>query len=628
MQESVRRRVFMFFRPTRRPTQSSFPSVVSYHVDVQKEGRMTSPPICIAILVVLLYPSAVAQWVPENDPRNGQASRLPLFDTNVPRRASLDFPTASSRNRLLTEFQGGVDPLRVKGNSYPFANDRFISSGFQGALRPAPAKLSPQSQIAVIDTAIARSLGGSFVSPPAPGDTTRHLYSFNANAKSIIDLTQMLRGDLWVDTLRQTNAYDANGKLTSYVYESWSNGRWNNYFRWSYTYHVQGDMLSELHESWLNGQWVNRERWTYTYDANRNMLSDVYEPWSSGQWMNEVRVTYTYDASGNKLSELQESWSNGQWMTFSRFTGSYDADKHLVSDLYEQFMNGQIQFAGRSTYAHDAQGNMLSRLSESYYSGQWSTSGRYTYTYDANGRQTSNLYEPWSNGQWVNGERGTITYDANGNQTSYLFELWSTDQWVNSERTAFAYDGNGHRLLELYESWSNDQWQNVERYTYTCDAEGNLTSVWHESWLNSSWTPTNIGMIRRGGGGFLGAVSDSAGNYYYFGQGYNFTFARKLIATGVESESGGIAASYSLAQNYPNPFNPSTTIRFEVWKATSIRLSVFDLLGREVAVLVNERRDAGVYEIMFDGSNLASGAYFCRLQTGDFVQSKTIVLLK
>ena len=73
---------------------------------------------------------------------------------------------------------------------------------------------------------------------------------------------------------------------------------------------------------------------------------------------------------------------------------------------------------------------------------------------------------------------------------------------------------------------------------------------------------------------------------------------------------------------------PSTTIKFELPKHSEVRLSVHDICGREVFVLVNERRDAGVHEVRFDGSNLASGVYVYRLQAGDFVQSKKLVLLK
>jgi photosystem II stability/assembly factor-like uncharacterized protein len=90
----------------------------------------------------------------------------------------------------------------------------------------------------------------------------------------------------------------------------------------------------------------------------------------------------------------------------------------------------------------------------------------------------------------------------------------------------------------------------------------------------------------------------------------------------------GVPSDFSLLQNYPNPFNPSTTIKFELPKSSVVTLSVFDVLGREVSVLVHERRNAGVHEVRLDGSNLASGVYFYRLTAGDFIQSKRLLLLR
>ena len=85
---------------------------------------------------------------------------------------------------------------------------------------------------------------------------------------------------------------------------------------------------------------------------------------------------------------------------------------------------------------------------------------------------------------------------------------------------------------------------------------------------------------------------------------------------------------FKLDQNYPNPFNPTTSIKFELPKSSHISLSVYDVLGREVSVLVNEKMEAGIHEVKFDGANVASGVYFYRLQTGDLVQSKRLLLLK
>jgi hypothetical protein len=100
------------------------------------------------------------------------------------------------------------------------------------------------------------------------------------------------------------------------------------------------------------------------------------------------------------------------------------------------------------------------------------------------------------------------------------------------------------------------------------------------------------------------------------------------ITWGVTEGTRELPQSWMLLQNYPNPFNPSTTIKFELPKSSHVSLTVYDMVGREVSLLVNGRRDAGVYEVEFDGSNLASGVYFYRLHAGDFVQTRKLTLLR
>jgi hypothetical protein len=86
--------------------------------------------------------------------------------------------------------------------------------------------------------------------------------------------------------------------------------------------------------------------------------------------------------------------------------------------------------------------------------------------------------------------------------------------------------------------------------------------------------------------------------------------------------------SFSLTQNYPNPFNPSTTIEFAVPKQTRVKLTVFDVLGREISVLANDVYSAGNYKATFNGSNLPSGVYLYRLETGSYSQTRKFILLK
>ena len=104
---------------------------------------------------------------------------------------------------------------------------------------------------------------------------------------------------------------------------------------------------------------------------------------------------------------------------------------------------------------------------------------------------------------------------------------------------------------------------------------------------------------------------------------------------GIKPISESIPNSFSLSQNYPNPFNPTTKIKFSIPSIQSplyergfVTLKIYDLLGREVATLVNEKLQPGIYEVEWNGSNNASGVYFYSLKTDNFSQTKKLVLLK
>ena len=103
----------------------------------------------------------------------------------------------------------------------------------------------------------------------------------------------------------------------------------------------------------------------------------------------------------------------------------------------------------------------------------------------------------------------------------------------------------------------------------------------------------------------------------------------KNQATNVEDESSLLSPeNYNLAQNYPNPFNPITTIKYSIPETGNVSLKVYDILGNEVASLVNEEKTQGVYSVTFDASNLSSGVYLYKLQAGNYIETKKMLLLK
>jgi hypothetical protein len=123
----------------------------------------------------------------------------------------------------------------------------------------------------------------------------------------------------------------------------------------------------------------------------------------------------------------------------------------------------------------------------------------------------------------------------------------------------------------------------------------------------------------------LGVFADPPN--YYFPEYSTPPLSYRDILVDVENEFD-LHKSFNLSQNYPNPFNPYTIIKYEVPLEADVSLKIFDVLGREIATLVNEEKPAGYYEINFFPGNLPSGTYFYQLKTQEFIQTKKMILMR
>jgi len=131
-------------------------------------------------------------------------------------------------------------------------------------------------------------------------------------------------------------------------------------------------------------------------------------------------------------------------------------------------------------------------------------------------------------------------------------------------------------------------------------------------------------------------ASDGTSSYWYDGSNWNpttFNYRIGFLVVGISTPTSVARAVsspglYWLGQNYPNPFNAATRFEVRVGKLGRVSLKVFDILGRQVATLVDETRAPGSYNVQFDGSSLASGIYICRMQTEEFVSTTKIALIR
>ena len=207
---------------------------------------------------------------------------------------------------------------------------------------------------------------------------------------------------------------------------------------------------------------------------------------------------------------------------------------------------------------------------------------------------------------------GGTTWHTTGFMRGYIQVLKFYDEHL----------GIAARVPQVFRTTNGgDTWEtfDVGGFSYGFDFEffpGDPSKVWYASGklffssdTGRTWRVQNLGGVQD-----IDIPDSGCGWLLTVGSVYRTANPAELV-TGVEPPAD-LPLAYGLSQNYPNPFNPSTTIKYELLKASDVRLSVFDMLGREVSVLVNERRDAGVHEVKYDAMGLASGVYLYRLRAG------------
>ncbi len=158
----------------------------------------------------------------------------------------------------------------------------------------------------------------------------------------------------------------------------------------------------------------------------------------------------------------------------------------------------------------------------------------------------------------------------------------------------------------------------------TSDILGNSGGVFLSTNNGINWTAVNTGLPNTG----VLALAVSGTNLFAGTSGSGVWRRPLSEITSVSFSSTRLPQEFTLEQNYPNPFNPSTRISWQLPISSHVSLKVFDVLGNEIAKLVNEEKPAGSNEIEFDAGGLPSGIYFYRLQAGKYIETKKLVLLK
>jgi hypothetical protein len=409
-------------------------------------------------------------------------------------------------------------------------------------------------------------------------------------------------------------AYDSNGSKVREVTELLDNNKWVNNRKKSFSYNSDGLLILELNEEWYGDEWLITNQKSYGYNSYGKLEYNLSETWEDGKLLHAWRSSNNYDANGNLILELFEYQQEGQWVYSQRTTYIYEND-NLITRLLENWDGNKWVNYNRINYVIDNNGNKTLESKEVWSGDKWANYYQYHYTYDVKGNTSSIVDEIWNDGQWWKYLRRNYEFDQNNNMTLVLFENWENNQWVKNSRKIYEYNIYNRLTLELFEIW-DEKWSNDFRVSYSYDSGGEMILGFGEMWENNNWVPAKNSLLH---------FYDSFGRYYIY-TGTKIEVHYNTI-TDVKDEKINVA-EFTLSQNYPNPFNPSTTIVYSLSQSGFVQLKLYDILGNEVANLVNMEQGIGNYKIKLNASSLASGVYFYKISVGNFTAVKKLNLIK
>jgi uncharacterized delta-60 repeat protein len=469
------------------------------------------------------------------------------------------------------------------------------------------------------------------------------------NAAGIQQWAQRYNGPVGYTDIATSIAVDISGNV--YV-TGWSDGTWGNDYatvkynssgvqQWVQRYNGPGnneDLAFSIAVDLSGNVYVTG--WSGGSETSGDYATVKYNTAGVQQWVkryngpgneNDIAGSIAVDISGNVYVT---GASYGIGSSYDYATIKYNS---LGDSVWVKRYNGPAN-GGDNAYSIrvDQSGNV-------YVTGSTAIGTSYDYATvkynSASVQQWVQIYNGFGNGWDI---ANSITIDNSGNvyvtgkssinDTSYdyatlKYNSSGVQQWVQR------YNGPGN-YDDIAYSIAVDLSGNV--YVGGESDENRIYSDYAVVKYNSSGVQQWVQRYNGQGNGYdilHSMVIDSSGNIYVtggsFGNGYDEIATIKYSQSiGIQPISSEIPKSFSLSQNYPNPFNPNTVISFQLAVNSFASLKVFDILGREIATLVNEQLKPGTYEVSWNGSNYPSGVYFYKIVTPEYTESKKMILMK
>ncbi len=412
----------------------------------------------------------------------------------------------------------------------------------------------------------------------------------------------------------------------------------------------------ELHQM-VSNQVLNKSKSQLDAQTGRPTREE-WQEWNGSTWVNNMAIQYTYAPAKPQAGKFPDLvaifywlWISGAWEQNGHENWPYDTDGNLI-EVLSYNLYGDPYY--RRTYSGPfINGHPTSYVEEYYENGVWVNRYRYWYTFDNNGCFLDCISEYWTSGAWEYWSRQQYYYTQGCCPERWVFSYWSNNAWVINYMAAFTYAYVNcmtdmvpfAALLYLCNptlvlmgptpdgiNMSSVDWR--DEYTYTsCLAMtylmyymGVLQSFTQYGW--NTWPSKVLSTYDNSNQRMTSQVTQT-GNLVNSNRTW---YSYEGLQLSAENDAG-IPTNFELSQNYPNPFNPTTTISFDLSEGSDVKISIYDMTGRLIKELVNETMTVGSKTINWDGKDesgnpVSAGIYLYNLQTGDYNQTKKMVLLK
>jgi len=404
-------------------------------------------------------------------------------------------------------------------------------------------------------------------------------------------------GNTWLNYEKTDLIYNSDYKIVEKNIYNWDDSVWINGKKELYNFDVNGNDTTILKQYWIIDKWINSEKIINAFDSNNNLIQTINQNFIDSLFINLDKTDFVYDSQNNLIEEVYQYWADGNWDNRTRRSKEYNINNLVIEVIYEEWNGTEWLNDYQRLYEYDENQNKTLEMLNYWNGTEWDDHIRWISNYNPNNLISELIQDEYFENTWLHSQKDIYTYESLNLMEDKILR-WSTFDWDTSSRVIYSYNSNDKCIERQFQKYRFG-WEDWTRYIFEFDEFGNLKTESSYTWVFTEWVNNNKYL-------------------------YNYSPITSIETDRIQS------IGYLLQQNYPNPFNPGTIIRYAISSTQFVTLKVYDLLGREIATLVNEEKTAGSYNVEFGMQNLelSSGIYFYKLQAGNFVETKKMILLK